>query len=54
VNNAEMEIKAKARGILLIQHAGVALHMERENNFAESVQGAFIHFSKQQPLGTRV
>jgi hypothetical protein len=52
VNNVEIGIDAKARGILLVQHAGVALCVERENNPTQPVQGAFIQISKQQPLGT--
>jgi hypothetical protein len=53
VNNAELAIDfAKARGILLFQHAGVTLHRkERERpHAARSV--SFIQFSEQQPLGT--
>jgi hypothetical protein len=53
VNNLELEINAKARGILLFQHAGVALYMkERENNPAQPVQQVFIQFSEQQSLDT--
>ena len=46
-------IDAKARGILLFQHAGVALQMkERENDPIQRVWQVFIQFSEQQPLGT--
>jgi hypothetical protein len=53
VNNSEPGIIAKARGILLFQHAGVALHTkEREDNPTQPVWQVFIQFSEQQPLGT--
>jgi hypothetical protein len=53
VNNAESGINAKARGILLFQQVGVALHTkEGENNTAQPIRQVFIQFSEQQPLST--
>jgi hypothetical protein len=53
VINIEPRINAKARGILLFQHAGLALHMkEREYDLLKPIQRVFISFSEQQPLGT--
>jgi hypothetical protein len=42
VNNSEPGINAKARGILLFQHAGVPLHMkEWENDPTELMHRVF-------------
>jgi hypothetical protein len=50
VNNVEKGIYAKARGILLFQHDGVALHMKgRENDNMQPIRQVFIQFSEQQP-----
>jgi hypothetical protein len=46
VNNAETGLDAKARGILLIQHAEGALYMERENDLAQPIRRAFVQFLK--------
>jgi hypothetical protein len=54
VNNSETGIDAKARGILLIQHAGVALNMERENDPSQPIQRAFIYTVLKAVIGRTV
>jgi hypothetical protein len=52
MNNSELGINAKARGILLFQHAGVALYMKERERPHAARSASFIQFSEQQPLGT--
>jgi hypothetical protein len=48
VNNEKQEIDAKARGILLFQHAEVILHRkEGENGQAQLVRRVFIQLLEE-------
>jgi hypothetical protein len=43
MNNSELSINAKARGILLFQHAGVDLYMKEKENDPHSPFSEYLY-----------